>query len=221
MSDPLVAIETDAGQIDELGDGVRSEAVQRVQQARAETERAERRLSRDAVEVVRRVAAFFIARGPNVDRHQNLLWMQPAVVDAALVRVLERLRQLAQQIEAGRAVQTIGASAFEEAIQAFGVGVMLEDQSRPLLRVRELLHAQDAVVGDAVQQLVFPLRRSERTASDEARESGKMRTRRFEPDTEVCSTTSRSTSLTLPSSAMNSKFDHARNGSPSGRRALM
>ena len=68
MSDPLVAIETDAGQIDELGDGVRSEAVQRVQQARAETERAERRLSRDAVEVVRRVAAFFIARGPNVDR---------------------------------------------------------------------------------------------------------------------------------------------------------
>ena len=86
--------------------------------------------------------------------------MQPAVVDAAIVRVLERLRQLAQQVEAGREVQTIGASAFEEAIQAFGVGVVLEDQGRPLLRARELLHAQDAVVGDTVQQLEFPLRRA-------------------------------------------------------------
>ena len=33
-------------------------------------------------------------------------------------------------------------------------------------------------------------------------------------------TTRRSTSLMLPSLAMNSKFDHARKGSPFGRRAL-
>ena len=76
------------------------------------------------------------------------------------MRVLQRLRQLAQQIQARREIEAVGASTFEEAVQALGVGVVLEDQGRALLRVGERLHAQDAVVGDAVEQLVLPLRRA-------------------------------------------------------------
>ena len=68
LSDPLVAVETDAGQRDELGDGMRSETVERVQQAGSEAEREERRLQRHALEVIGQVATFFIARGLQVDR---------------------------------------------------------------------------------------------------------------------------------------------------------
>ena len=68
LSDPLVSVETDAGQFGELGDRMRSETIECVQHARTETEREERRLSRHAVEVIGQVAAFFIARGLPVDR---------------------------------------------------------------------------------------------------------------------------------------------------------
>ena len=68
LSDALVAVETDAGQFDQLGDRMRSETIECVQQARTETEREERRLSRHAIEVIGQIAAFFIAHGLRVDR---------------------------------------------------------------------------------------------------------------------------------------------------------
>ena len=43
-------------------------------------------------------------------------------------------------------------------VQAFGVRVVLEDEGRSLLRAGEGLDAKNAVVGDAVEQLVLPLR---------------------------------------------------------------
>ena len=82
------------------------------------------------------------------------------MVEATLVRVLQCLRQLAQQVQARRQAQAVGVAAFEEAVQAFGVRVVLEDEGRSLLRAGEGLNAEYAVVGDAVEQLVLPLRRA-------------------------------------------------------------
>ena len=103
-----------------------------------------------------------LERGPGGvrRRHQDLPRTQRAMAEAAFVRVLQRLRQLAQHVETGREVQPAAFPAFEEMVQAFGVRVVFEDQGRSLLRVREQLHPQDALVDDAVEQLVLPLRRA-------------------------------------------------------------
>ena len=97
------------------------------------------------------------ALGVRID-HQYLLRSQCTVVQAALVCILQRFRQLAQQVQARHEVRTVGASVFEEAVQAFRIGVVLEDEGRSLLRAGEGLDAKNAVVGDAVEQLVLPLR---------------------------------------------------------------
>ena len=97
--------------------------------------------------------------GVRID-HQHLLRRQGTVVEATLVRVLQRLRQLAQQVQARRQVQVAGVAAFEEVVQAFGVRVVLEDEGGSLLRAGEGLDAENAVVGDAVEQLVLPLCRA-------------------------------------------------------------
>ena len=89
---------------------------------------------------------------------QYLLGTQGAVEETALVRVLQCLGQLAQEVEPGLEVQPVTALAREKVIQAFGVGVVLEDEGRPLLGGREQLYAQDAVVGDSVEQFVLALR---------------------------------------------------------------
>ena len=75
------------------------------------------------------------------------------------MRVLQRLRELAQQIEARREIQR-AASSFEKVVQAFGRRIVLEDESRSRLRVGEQLHAQDAIVSDAVEPPILPLRRA-------------------------------------------------------------
>ena len=91
--------------------------------------------------------------------HQDLLRTQRTVMEAAFVRVLQRLRELAQQIEARREVQR-AASSFEKVVQAFGRRIVLEDESRSRLRVGEQLHARDAIVSDAVEPSILPLRRA-------------------------------------------------------------
>ena len=123
-------------------------------------------------------------------RHQDLPRAQRPVAEAAFVRVLEGFGELAQEIEAGREVQLDGgdaigavaavagvapdrarasarpapvpspAPALKIVVQTLGARIVLEDEGRPRLRVRALLHAQDAFVDDAVEKAVLPVGRT-------------------------------------------------------------
>ena len=54
----------------------------------------------------------------------------------------------------------IPAPALQEVVQTLGARIVLEDEGRPRLRVRALLHAQDAFVDDAVEKAVLPVGRT-------------------------------------------------------------
>ena len=78
-----------------------------------------------------------LERGPGGVRrhHQDLPRTQRAVVETAFVRVLQRLRQLAQHVETGREVQPVAFPAFKEVVQTLGVRIVFEDQG-PVLAPR-------------------------------------------------------------------------------------
>ena len=96
---------------------------------------------------------------------EDALRPQGAVVEALGVRVLQRLGDVAHQLQALRDREVFAAVA-QQVIQAHGLGVVIEDQCRAELGLLVVLDLQDARMVDAFEDLELTARLANARGAD-------------------------------------------------------
>jgi hypothetical protein len=96
---------------------------------------------------------------------EDALRPQRAVIQALGVGVLQRLRDVAHQLQALRDREVLAVVA-QQVIQAYGLGVVIEDQGRAEFGLLVVLDLQDAGVVDAFEDLELAARLANARGAD-------------------------------------------------------